>query len=256
MSSEYFLSSTQDFNDNKSDIVFLDPSDSTIGELYDVLFIDPRDKKIYDRNDNGETFNNSVPQGSTYKVTRKEKLLLDNYKVIVVEFKDLATDESFEVVDNILIFLEDDSFTKKSYLDEYSYLLNDSKEENDSFSFFSESYVWLGVKISDVKFGLKNKELVKLTPNQLDELVDALQITCDHDNISIVTCNKNLKQISFNMFKDVKIHKGNFRDYKERLTNHYKQSIDKLKKYPDNIDAICQEATSELLNTFHQVRVF
>lgn len=98
-------------------------------------------------------------------------------------------------------------------------------------------------------------ELEYLSLKQLSELADEFQIPYNGIDIVIDSYNEQLRRLTFVLFEDVKIYQDNFETFKNKLSNTFKSSLIEPGTAIGAItsDAIGQQATQALLNTFHSV---
>lgn len=68
-------------------------------------------------------------------------------------------------------------------------------------------------------------ELMYLTPEQLDELTNELQIPNSNNDHSINLYNKQLKEMINYLFTTVKIYPGYFKIYKAEFINEFKSAL-------------------------------
>jgi hypothetical protein len=98
-------------------------------------------------------------------------------------------------------------------------------------------------------------ELSFLTLEQLNILSDDFKVPFNGIDIVIDSINKQLRHETFKHFEDIEIYRGSFDDYRKKLINTFRSSLIEpgTPVGPITSDAIGQQATQALLNTFHSV---
>lgn len=99
------------------------------------------------------------------------------------------------------------------------------------------------------------EDLTFLTLGQLQELTNEFQIPYNGIDMVVDSYNKQLRRLTFCLFEDIKIYSANFETFKKKLSNTFKSSLIEPGTPIGAItsDAIGQQATQALLNTFHSV---
>lgn len=102
---------------------------------------------------------------------------------------------------------------------------------------------------------IKIDEYNYMSLKQLNELADEFQIPFNGIDIVLTSYNKQLKHLTIVLFEDVRIYLHNFKKFKKKLSNTFKSSLIEPGTPIGAItsDAIGQQATQALLNTFHSV---
>lgn len=94
-----------------------------------------------------------------------------------------------------------------------------------------------------------------LTMLQLDELADCFMLPFNGIDIVIDSINKQIRWLTYVMFEDIPVYPGIFQEFKEKLKKTYWSTLLEPGTGIGAVtsDAIGQQATQALLNTFHSV---
>lgn len=111
---------------------------------------------------------------------------------------------------------------------------------------------------SQMQEALKNMEHQKrilLTYKQINELADCFMLPFKGIDIVMESVNSQIRWLTFVLFEDITIYPGIFQEWKQKLKNMYWSSLLEPGTGIGAItsDAIGQQATQALLNTFHSV---
>lgn len=102
---------------------------------------------------------------------------------------------------------------------------------------------------------ISEKELIYLTVEQINEICEELIMPFNGIDLVISSINSQLKKISKTYLENTEIYDGMFDQYKNHLKNKFLSSLIEAGTPIGAItsDAIGQQATQALLNTFHSV---